>query len=179
MDRDRLLVLDADLPRRLATWLESRKRKAVPTSALGLNELADALLLRELAERYGSSSWVLVTGDDAMPAEHGPVIWETRATIATINPRRPPSVPEHHWRVDVVHRWAHSMQRQEPQTVRRYSLNESHPWKPRRRHIQRIARHDWEPWTPSARSAPDTRAGDQQATAPPESYPQDPFPGIG
>jgi len=76
----------------------------------------------DLPKRYAAHEWVLVTGDDAMPAEHGSVIRETTATIATVHSDRPESIPEAHWYRDVVHRWAHGIQEQAPATVRRYSL---------------------------------------------------------
>ena len=112
MGRERLLVVDADLPRSLAGSLKRRARNAVSAAELGLaDNVKDPELLRGLAALYnGRHEWVLVTGDDIMPAEHGPVIIETRATIATIFAEYPRDVTEHAWRVDVVQRWAHAMQ---------------------------------------------------------------------
>lgn len=90
----------------------------------------------------------LITGDDAMPAEHGEVIVDTGATIATIHAEHPADVLEHYWRVDVVQRWAHAIQDQRPATVRRYSLSGSQVWRPRRRHLRMIRTHGWTPWQP-------------------------------
>ena len=114
MGRDRLLVVDADLPKSLAGSLRKRARDAVSAADLGLaHDVKDPDLLRGLVALYkGERDWTLVTGDDIMPAEHGPVIIETRATIATIFADYPRDVTEHAWRVDVVQRWAHAMQEQ-------------------------------------------------------------------
>jgi hypothetical protein len=156
-----LLVIDADLPKRLAPQLIGRSRNAISAAALGLSEnVKDPELLRGLAENYnGKRAWILVTGDDAMPAEHGDVIIETEATIATIHPDYPVDMTEHAWRVDLVQRWAHAMQEQALQTVRRYALTGSQVWKPRRRHVRQIALHGWTPWRPSDAAAPHRRGG--------------------
>jgi hypothetical protein len=148
--RGRLLIIDADLPKSLAGTLRKRARKAVSAAELGLAfNVKDPNLLRSLAELYdGKCDWTLVTGDDAMPAEHGPIIIETGATVATIHPEYPDDVIEHAWRVDVTQRWAHAMQEQQLSTVRRYSIGRSEPWKPRRRHIRTIAKEGLTPWRP-------------------------------
>ena len=75
MSRDRLLVIDADVSKRLALWLTERGRAAIAASALDLaSNVKDPEVLRALAATYNEErEWVLVTGDDAMPAEHGPV----------------------------------------------------------------------------------------------------------
>lgn len=149
MSRDRLLVIDADLPNRLAIALGARGRRALSAKSLGLADAKDYELLRHLARRLGSEDWVLVTGDDAMPAEHAQVIYETDATIATIHPKRPAGLSEHHWRVDVVHRWAHAMQGQQPRLVRRYSLSRPAVWTPRQRHARLKVQRGWgAPWAP-------------------------------
>ncbi len=176
MSRDRLIVVDACLSKRLAAQLRERKRQAVSAASLDLDQHLDPDLLRELAQR--KRSWVLVTGDDSMPAEHGSVIIETRATIATIHPEYPREMTEHHWRMDVVQRFAHTMQSQEPGTVRRYALNGSVPWTPRRRHVLQIARHGWTPWRPEdARQAREERARPEGVPSP-EPEAQDCFPGL-
>jgi hypothetical protein len=148
MARDQLLVIDADLPSSLAGSLRKRGREAVSAAALELStNVKDPELLRGLAARFnGKCPWVLVTGDDAMPAEHGPVILETEATIATIFPEYPEGVKEYEWYTDVTHRWAHAMQEQKPRSVRRYSFGGSKVWKPRRRHIRTIAKEGLTPW---------------------------------
>jgi hypothetical protein len=163
---DRLLVIDADLPKRLAVELNTRCRRAVHVATLDLaRDVKDPELLRRLAAHYEDQpSWVLITGDDRMPAQHGTVIEETAATIATIHPIRPQSVTEDGWYRDVVHRWAHAMQQQAPQTVRRYTFANSQIWKPRRSHARQIAAHGWPPWTPSK-----TRSSPAPAASPSES----------
>lgn len=81
-----------------------------------------------------SAWWVLVTGDDSMPAVHADVINEVHATLATIDRRRPPGYEDDDaWGREVTHRWAHLMARQTPGTVRRYGATGSRLWVPRRR----------------------------------------------
>jgi hypothetical protein len=147
---ERLLVIDADISKRVATELSNRARRAVSAYQLDLaTNVQDPELLVALAEQFGDAvPWVLVTGDDTMPAEHGPVIHETQATVATIHPDYPDTMTEHAWRFDVIHRWAHAMQAQPPGSVRRYAANGSGVWKPRRRHLRRIAKEGWQPWRP-------------------------------
>ncbi len=157
MGRDRLLVIDASLPKRLAPDLKKRSREAVSAAELGLADVKDPDLLRSLAERYnGKREWVLVTGDDAMPAEHGSVIHETAATLATIHPEYPADLTQHAWQIDVVHRWAHAIQEQAAQTVRRYALNGSQVWRPRHRHRRQIREQGWNAWKPGI-AATETR----------------------
>jgi hypothetical protein len=134
--RDRLLIIDEDLAPRLARYLKVRGRHARSVADLGLRRSKDPELLRELASRRGLGEWVLVTGNDKMPAEHPDLFRDLRPTVATIDPRRPEHLTELIWRTDVVHRWAHRMQAQEAGTVRRYSLHRSVPWTPRRRHAR-------------------------------------------
>ena len=179
MSRDRLIVVDACLPKRLASRLKERKREAVSAASLNLDRHLDPDLLRELAQRYNDKqAWVLVTGDDSMPAEHGAVIIETRATIATIHPEYPAEMTEHHWRIDVVQRFAHAIQSQEPEAVRRYALNGSVPWTPRRRHVRQIAKYGWTPWREEdARQAQEKRAGPEGAR-PATSQMPDRLPGL-
>jgi hypothetical protein len=166
VSRERLLIIDADMPKRLGPALENRSRRAVTASKLNLAEnVKDAELLRGLAALFnGVEDWVLVTGDDRMALEHGPVIKETEATIAVVHPERPEGMTQHAWRIDVVQRFAHTMQAQEPQAVRRYTLSGSKVWTPRRRHILEIARHGWTPWTPDT---PDSPQGPPAPSEPP------------
>jgi hypothetical protein len=134
VSRDRLLVIDEDLPTRLAKYVRERGREARSVADLSLRGSLDPALLKELDIRSELGDWVLVTGNDGMPAEHREAFERYRPTVATIDPNRPEGVKELHWRVDVVLRWTHAMQKQEPATVRRYSLGRSSPWTPRRRH---------------------------------------------
>jgi hypothetical protein len=134
--------------------LMKRRRNAVSAAELGLaRDVKDYELLPGVAERYPDGDWVLVTGDDWMPAEHGAVVLETRSTVATIHTEHPPELMQHEWRYDVVQRWAHAMQEQLPQTVRRYSLSGSHAWTPRRKQSKAIALRGWTPWQSGATSA--------------------------
>lgn len=148
MSRERPLVIDADLGR-LARQLKYRGRNAIGAAELHLaDNVKDPELLRGLAAHFGTEPWVLVTGDDRMPAEHGPVVHETAATLATIG-AVPPGLLEYPWRVDVVHRWAHAMQQQAPGSVRRYTDKASTIWRPRRRHLLLARQQGWTPaWTP-------------------------------
>jgi hypothetical protein len=138
------------MPKRLSAMLAARNRRAVTASKLSLAQgVKDEPLLRALAAKFnGREDWVLVTGDDSMPAEHGEAIIETEATVAVIHPHRPPDMIQHEWRIDITQRWAHAMQDQDPQTVRRYNAHGSKVWTPRRRHLLDIAREGWIPWTP-------------------------------
>jgi hypothetical protein len=156
LSRSRLLVIDADLGgKRLAARLRDRGRRAIYTGQHGLaHDVKDPEVLRGLADLYDDDEdWVFVTGDDKLPAEHGPVVIETRATIATIDPEYPEGMLEYEWRTDIVQRWAHAMQKQPPQTVRRYSENGSKVWRPRRRHVRLIRQHGWTPWKPPPRES--------------------------
>jgi len=129
----RELVLDANLDKRLAGELRHRGRAAESVYPLGRAHLKDAELLERLAEIYRPEAWVLVTGDDRMPADHGDLIRRLGTTVATIDPTHDAEHTFDEWRRDVVHRWANSMQAQEQGTVRRYSLGWHRSWTPRRR----------------------------------------------
>jgi hypothetical protein len=96
-----------------------------------MRELTDPLLIRALSSRSGLGDWVLVTGNDGMPAEHPRVFERFNPTVATIDPRQPETVTEVEWRTDVAQRWAHAMQAQDRGTVRRYSIGGSRIWTPR------------------------------------------------
>ena len=127
------LVIDADLNKRLGTELGFRGRNARALAELSLHHEKDEPMLRSLVERAGNpAEWVLVTGDDAMPDDHADVLAELGITLATVDPRRPTDVHEDAWRRDVVHRWAHAMQTQNPGTLRRYSVTRHGLWRPRR-----------------------------------------------
>ena len=81
------LVVDADVDNRVATELKARGRDAIALSELELHRLKDEPLLRALGNTVGDpSGWVLVTGDDSMPDDHGDVLRELRVTLATIDP---------------------------------------------------------------------------------------------
>jgi PIN like domain len=126
----RILVLDENLPGRLATELEERGRRATRVSALQLKGSEDPDLLAAIAERF--DDWVLVTADDRMPADHAEAIAAVNATLAIIAPARR-DWPTHAWRREVVHRWAHAMHDQKSGTLRRYAVRSHALWRPRRR----------------------------------------------
>lgn len=95
--------------------------------------MKDEPLLQALVSHLGAASgWVLVSGDDATPDDHGNVLAELQVTLATIDPRRPPETKEAEWRRDVIHRWAHAMAAQDPGSIQRYSLSRHGIWRPRR-----------------------------------------------
>ena len=121
----------------MTTELKKRRRAAIALSALELHRLLDWEFLPALADHFGASPWVLVTGDDAMPAVHADVIADVNATLAIIDPRRPPAYSDDEgqeaWMRDATHHWARRMATQAPGSIRRYSLNTSRIWTPRRR----------------------------------------------
>lgn len=132
--RPRLLVIDASQDKRLATELKLRGRAAVSLSELEIARLEDPDLLPKLFERLESWDWILITADDAMPADHAELISELQPTIATIDGAYPWPYNSDSWGREVVHRWAHYIQgRQEVRTVRRYRLNSHAVWKLRLR----------------------------------------------
>lgn len=117
----RLLFLDENLPKRLATELRYRGRQAVTSAAAGLLGLDDPALLTAIVAGFPGA--VLVTADDHLPADHGAAIRHSGIVIATIDPNgRPAGVTLDQWRRDVVHRWAHRMQDQVDQSIRRYGV---------------------------------------------------------
>ena len=127
------LVIDADVNKRVATELNARGRQAVAVSEVDLHRREDEPLLRGLVTQFGApESWILVTGDDAMPDEHGDLLAELGVTLATLDPRQPAGLSQDAWRRDVVHRWAHAIGRQGIGTIRRYSLHRHGLWRPRR-----------------------------------------------
>jgi hypothetical protein len=127
------LIIDADINKRVATELNGRGRMATATSELELHHETDEPLLRALSKELGdTATWVLVTGDDAMPDDHGEVLAELHVSLATIDPRRPGGVAEDSWRREVVHRWAHAMEAQAVGSIRRYSASRHGAWRPRR-----------------------------------------------
>jgi hypothetical protein len=128
----RLLVIDESLDKRLAQQLEARGRRALSADWLGLSGLKDEPLLQALANLQEARDLVLVTADDAMPAEHAGLIQSLSITIATIDGQRPAEWPREEWKKEIVHRWAHAMQLQERATARRYSALRHGHWTPRR-----------------------------------------------
>ena len=124
------MVLDANLPPRLATEIEHRGRTARHVKHFGLQECKDTKLLSELDAKL--DDWILITADDKMPFAHAEAVKAARATIATIDGRRPDGITLGPWRREVVHRWVHKMHVQDPGEVRRYSHKTHRIWAPRR-----------------------------------------------
>lgn len=134
MAAEATLVIDADLNKRIATELKRRGRTAIALSELQVHRSLDPDLLRALADYFGDEPWVLVTGDDSMPAVHAEVIAEVHATLATVDRRRPPGYDDDDaWGREITHRWAHVMARQTSGSIRRYGENGGRRWTRRRR----------------------------------------------
>jgi hypothetical protein len=128
-----LLVIDADLNPRIAHDLRERGRHAYSLAQLKLKDAKDPVMLPTLYARYPAC--VLVTGDDNMPREHPEAIALAGATIATITGLRPGPYTAHEepWQREVIHRWAHKMQAQDPKTIVRYGAAGGRVWTPQRR----------------------------------------------
>lgn len=129
MPDGRLIVVDADLHKRLATELQGRGREAVSLSAMNLHRSKDPNVLRRLHERL-EVPWVLLTGDDHMPFDHAELIAELGTTIATVDRRKPPAFGNDWdaYRREVAHRWAHAVAAQGDGKIRRYSLTQNRVW---------------------------------------------------
>lgn len=82
-----MLVFDEDMPRRLSTQMENRRRNARRVTELGLRGTDDPDLIAILAERYPDC--VLVTGNYWMPEEHVEDVRASPIAIAAIDPRVP------------------------------------------------------------------------------------------
>lgn len=133
MARSRLLVLDADIDKRMGTELRKRGRNVISVYTLGLSHEKDPELLPMLAESYPGEDWVLFTADDRMPFEHAEVVAQVGVAIATADPRRAEGYNStFQWRREIVHRWAHMAQEQPRGLIRRYSLNSYRKWQPRK-----------------------------------------------
>jgi hypothetical protein len=127
----RIIVIDENLNKRLATELSYRGRNATSVAALGLRGSSDPELLLKLDSQL--DDWVLVTADDALPEDHAEQIEAVGATVAAVDPNRYPAWHLEAWRREIVHRWAHAIHVQQAGTARRYGLLRHGPWRPRRR----------------------------------------------
>ena len=127
----RLLIIDESLSHRIATELLQRGRHAVALNRLGLRGVDDIPLLRTLASKHPDA--VLVTGDDDMPVEHRATLLQTNYTLAIVSPKKGAGYEKDQGERDIIHKWAHKMEVQQPGSIRRYSLNGSREWRPRRR----------------------------------------------
>lgn len=125
----RLIVVDADLNKRLATEFVGRGRPARSLASFHLARSLDPIVLRRLHERI-EESWVLLTGDDHMPFDHAETLAELGTTVATIDRRKPPEFGNDWdgYRREVAHRWAHAVAYQTPGTIRRLSLTQNRAW---------------------------------------------------
>jgi hypothetical protein len=128
----RLLVVDEDLSKRIATELRRRGRNAKTVAALGLKGWNDPRLLERLHEI--DSDCVLISGDDDMPATHAADLAKHGTTVAIVHPwdpTRPLTEPE--WEHEIVQKWAHRIETQPSRTIRRYTLDGGRRWTVRKR----------------------------------------------
>jgi hypothetical protein len=95
--RQRLLVLDADIDKRVATALRKRGRTATSVYTLGIADKLDPDLLASLNELI-DVDWVLFTADDRMPFEHPKALASIGIAVATIDPRRTEGYAINDWR---------------------------------------------------------------------------------
>jgi predicted nuclease of predicted toxin-antitoxin system len=107
---DRVLLLDENLPLRLAAELAARGRAVVALRAAAGAPSTDAAVIRAL-----DPGAVLVTTDERLPREHRALLRETRTTVAVVHADGEDAKRE------TVHRWVHVIAAQPPGTVRRYS----------------------------------------------------------
>jgi len=80
----RLLYLDEDLPKRLATELNRRGRNALSVYADEKKGTLDGDLVSMLYERFGQDV-VLVTANESMPIEHEAVLTATGVALAVVD----------------------------------------------------------------------------------------------
>lgn len=132
----RLLVIDENLDKRLASQLTQRGRKSISVDWLGLVETTDPPLLRKLQEVHPGC--VLVTGDDDLPGEHSELLQRLGLTVATVDGQRDEGWRQADWKRETVHRWVHVMENQKDATSRRYNPHQHRLWtrrKGRKRHV--------------------------------------------
>lgn len=127
----RLLVIDEEMNKRLATELNRRGKSARGLLSLLPRGMKDPELLERLAEK--EPDCVLITGDDAMPIDHPEAVDKTTIAIAIVHPEPETGFTPDQWDAEIVHRWAHRIEHQTAGTVRRYTLNGSSPWRHRKR----------------------------------------------
>ena len=112
----RILVIDENLPKRLATELSRRGRNAESVSSLGLRGSLDPDLLHKLQAQLGDD-WILVTADDALPDDHMDALRAVNGTVAIVHPERETGWNIDEWRREVVHHWAQVIHDQVAGTV--------------------------------------------------------------
>jgi hypothetical protein len=128
---DRVLVIDEDLNKRLATELKRRGRRVYSVAELGLKGTIDPNLLPRLLKDFPDP--VLVTGDDHMPETHADLVAELKPTLAIVEPCEADDPLQDEYEREIVHRWVHKMTEQTSGAVIRYRLARPLPWKPRKR----------------------------------------------
>lgn len=131
MGLERLLVIDSCISKKVASTLRNRGRESASLAQLGLSTAEDPEVLRVLHDRYAGC--VLVTADDHMPEDHADLVDRYKPTLAIVDPRVgkefDQSTDEDLWKWEVCMRWAHRMQEQEPQSVKRYNDSGGREWK--------------------------------------------------
>ena len=139
---DRVLIIDENLNPRLARELRNRGRRAVAVEDLRLKSALDPELIEKVFQLYDDP--VLITADNAMPAEHEALLANVLATVAVVKPWDRDEAhtgrwegqdhrSEEEWAQEIVHRWAHKIHDQRTGTIRRYSVNTHAPWRRPRR----------------------------------------------
>jgi predicted nuclease of predicted toxin-antitoxin system len=112
---DRLIVVDATFPPRIASELKTRGMEATSAAEQGAAKFKDPELLELVSAKLEPA--VLVTFDNKMLVEHAALLNEYAVTLAVVDGRVPPTLtPEQYWR-DVIHRHAHRFAIQ-PQGIR-------------------------------------------------------------
>lgn len=136
----RLLIVDENLDKRIATYLTKRGRPSQSHQELGMTGMLDGDVLSQLASL--KCDWIFITGDDRMPFEHSEVIERFGATIATIDGEWEKcctanglNLTQQEFNHETVHRWAHVMAEQTEGQVRRYSPLKNSVWTPRRKYF--------------------------------------------
>ena len=130
----RLLVIDEDLSKRIATELRRRGRNAKRVTNLGLKGTKDPSLLQHLHDL--DPNCVLITGDNDMPASHGADLRRLGTTVAIVQPWNPShQLAEPEWEHEIVEKWAHRIEEQAPGSIIRYSLKGGRKWTPRKRPV--------------------------------------------
>lgn len=118
----RRLVLDEDITYKLSYELTKRGKHATAVHLAGFDGKKDGALFKALVE---FEPFVLVTWDNKMPFVHARELEHHRTTLAVVS-RSAYYQAQHLYGDevtfirDVVHRWAHVIETQIPNTVRRY-----------------------------------------------------------
>ena len=116
-----ILILDENINPSLRKELIGRGITTETLKRLDLLKAKDDFLLEKLAQNFQNrkETWVLVTCDSKMPDEHRSAIRRTGARIAVLKGAGGSDSEQR----DRVHRWAHRIAVQPPQTVRLYFKN--------------------------------------------------------